>query len=467
METQSIDSSFPDERPVHFIAMDSAGKFFIQEEALAMIRGIKKKVAVITVAGQYRTGKSYLLNRLLGRQSGFELGSTINPCTKGLWIWSKPININENLQAIFLDTEGLASLSRNVHVDTMIFALSLLASSYFIYNSMHALNEKALESLGLIVSLSKYIHVSVRPGNVSEDLEEYSHYFPYFMWVVRDFALKLVNTEQQTVTDRQYLENALRPVDPEGAADVDQVASKNEIRGKLTTFFKERDCITLVRPLSDEKALREIDKVPYENLRPEFRAKMELLIRKVYSNIRPKVIDGQPLTGEMFATLLEQYVAAFNGGTVPTIETAWDQVITLELDRVIEESIEQYKRKVAELSLDRLPMAEEEIKKVDEEAKREAYNKFYESELVNVGPERMSMARTKMEDAFVEIYKKLRSENFNVSYKDSEELFNKLYEKIREQMDTLKTLTYDVVASNWVKLKEVTICVSIVLSRKC
>jgi len=35
------------------------------------------------VAGMYRTGKSYLLNRmLLNRSNGFGVGPTINPCTK-------------------------------------------------------------------------------------------------------------------------------------------------------------------------------------------------------------------------------------------------------------------------------------------------------------------------------------------------------------------------------------------------
>ena len=28
---------------------------------------------------------------LLNRQKGFTVGPTVNPCTKGLWIWSKPI----------------------------------------------------------------------------------------------------------------------------------------------------------------------------------------------------------------------------------------------------------------------------------------------------------------------------------------------------------------------------------------
>ena len=35
----------------------------------------------------YRTGKSYLLNRLMGRSDGFPLGSTVQAKTKGIWMW--------------------------------------------------------------------------------------------------------------------------------------------------------------------------------------------------------------------------------------------------------------------------------------------------------------------------------------------------------------------------------------------
>ena len=36
----------------------------------------EKKVAVVAIAGPYRTGKSFLLNRLLNQSKGFEIGST-------------------------------------------------------------------------------------------------------------------------------------------------------------------------------------------------------------------------------------------------------------------------------------------------------------------------------------------------------------------------------------------------------
>ncbi len=213
--------------------------------------------------------------------------------------------------------------------------------------------------------------------------------------------------------------------------------------------------MTIVRPVGDEATLRNIDKVSYESLRPEFRAKMDTLVKKVFANMRPKSIDGQPLTGEMFANLLEQYVGAFNGGAVPSISSAWERVLVLELDKVVANAVEEYKKKAAQLSLDHLPLSEEELRKIDGEARKCAYRRFYESGLVNIGTERMIETREKMEAIFAETFEKLCAENYNVSYKDCEEFFSKLYGKIKEQMDHLEVLTFDVISSNWLKLREV------------
>ena len=40
------------------------------ESALDILRGIQQPVVVVAVVGLYRTGKSYLMNRLAGQQSG-------------------------------------------------------------------------------------------------------------------------------------------------------------------------------------------------------------------------------------------------------------------------------------------------------------------------------------------------------------------------------------------------------------
>lgn len=43
------------------------------------------------------------------------------------------------------------------------------------------------------------------------DPDEYSQYFPSFMWVVRDFSLQLVDQEGEAITSKEYLEKALQP----------------------------------------------------------------------------------------------------------------------------------------------------------------------------------------------------------------------------------------------------------------
>ena len=87
------------------------------------------------------------------------------------------------------------------------------------------------------------------------------------------------------ISSKQYLENALNPVqgcflvffspfsllhffslcmrltprtDKSGG---DRNKTKNEIRKTISQFFRERDCVTLVRPTVNEKELRHIDKV--------------------------------------------------------------------------------------------------------------------------------------------------------------------------------------------------------------
>lgn len=85
---------FPDGAPaaLQLISYDSdTGLVECGQEALACLRSIKTPVGVIAVTGRARTGKSYILNQLLGQSTGFKLAHSHRPCTKGLWIWSQPI----------------------------------------------------------------------------------------------------------------------------------------------------------------------------------------------------------------------------------------------------------------------------------------------------------------------------------------------------------------------------------------
>lgn len=58
-------------------------EFEINEETREFLKSLEGPIGVLSVAGMYRSGKSYLLNRcLLNRSRGFDVGHTINACTK-------------------------------------------------------------------------------------------------------------------------------------------------------------------------------------------------------------------------------------------------------------------------------------------------------------------------------------------------------------------------------------------------
>ena len=58
-------------------------EFEINEETKEYLKTLEGPIGVLSVAGMYRSGKSYLLNRvLLNRSRGFDVGHTINACTK-------------------------------------------------------------------------------------------------------------------------------------------------------------------------------------------------------------------------------------------------------------------------------------------------------------------------------------------------------------------------------------------------
>lgn len=91
------------------------------------------------------------------------MGPTINPCTKGLWIWKEvfhapnPNGDEEPLPVVIIDTEGLGAFNEDDNHDNKIFLLALLLCSHLIYNSIGSIDENVLNSLSLVVNLSKQL----------------------------------------------------------------------------------------------------------------------------------------------------------------------------------------------------------------------------------------------------------------------------------------------------------------------
>ena len=82
----------------------------------------------------------------------------------------------------------------------------------------------------------------------------------------------------------------------------------------------------MIRPLTKEENLQCLEKIPLDELRPEFVEQIMQLRRKVINRIKPKLMHGKKLNGEMLYNLCLSYVDAINKGVVPNIETAWSYI---------------------------------------------------------------------------------------------------------------------------------------------
>ncbi|KAM3147007.1 hypothetical protein pb186bvf_000723 [Paramecium bursaria] len=266
------------------------------------------------------------------RVEGFEVGNTINACTKGLWIWPELIYIDKK-PILVIDTEGIGSLEEHQNHDVKIFLMAMLLSSYFIYNSLGNIDDMALQNLGLIVNLTKMLQKA--DPNAQKELFQS---FPSFLWVLRDFSLRLEDSYGNKITAKEYLENGLKPL--KGISEA--IENKNKVRRHITQFFQERDCVTLVRPSDDEKILQNLNNISMNDLDNDFREQMSNLRQKLQFKIQFKCYKGKPVTPFTFIEMAKYFVDAINQGVLPVIESQWQMIQNMEFESNVTKCLQNY-----------------------------------------------------------------------------------------------------------------------------
>ena len=378
-------SSFPYQTAIPFVTFDSlTKKFLINEEAKKILsRSENKQIGIVSLVGKYRTGKSFLLNRVLIEKKnlkGFEVAPTIKPCTKGIWLWSNPLMISNKsspncFPAFLIDTEGLGAYDEEINHDTKIFLMAILISSLFIYNSFGTIDEVALNNLSLILNLSKSLKLRNNTNvlNTKEnDDKEMSKYFPSMLWLLRDFALKLEDSDGNVITAKQYLENAL--MEQKGSSE--SIEEKNLVRKMIKTYFNERDCFPMVRPVENENDLQNLMNLPESKIRPEFIKQSNMLKNKIYMKIKPKTFNNKILSGQMLIDLLESVVNAINEGAIPVIENSWNYITNSECIKGIKENTENFRKAI-------LLYQKENITKNDFFSELQRYSQNLIEEIIN------------------------------------------------------------------------------------
>ncbi|KAH0515412.1 Guanylate-binding protein 6 [Microtus ochrogaster] len=332
----------------------------VNQKALEILDKISQPVVVVAIVGLYRTGKSYLMNRLAGQNHGFPLGSTVQSETKGIWMWCVPHPTKPKHTLVLLDTEGLGDVEKVEPTnDSWIFALAVLLSSTFVYNSMGTINHQALEQLHVsyVTELTELIRAKSSPSpDGIKNSTEFVSFFPDFIWTVRDFTLEL-KLDGKSVTEDEYLENALKLI----PGDNPRIQASNLPRECIRHFFPKRKCFVFDRPTNDKELLRKIETISEDQLDPKFQEQTRAFVSYIFTEAKIKTLREGIKASEVFQTFLKSQA------TIESSIMQADTALTAGEKAIAEERAQ---REAAEKEQDLLRQKQEEQQQLMEAQER-------------------------------------------------------------------------------------------------
>ncbi|EGG20437.1 hypothetical protein DFA_07561 [Cavenderia fasciculata] len=319
-------------------------KLVVNRAALELIRDQcgNQRISVLSVNGLLRSGKSYLISRLLGSSNAFSLGNETEPCTHGIWI-ATHIPEHKGMGVILMDCEGIGSAetSTNTNHDMSIFLLSCLLSSTFVYNSLSLPNANDLDKLAVVTNL--FTRLKIKEGEKIDNPQHLVNHMPHFVWVLRDFYLT-PSIDKQTVTAQQYMNNLMTT--NMNFLPPPEETTRNQVKQVLLTCFKSFKVKTTATPSSSGEILRTMDTTDARDLNPEFTG-----------------FNGLPIDAITFTYLVELYTIAVNDpNIIPTLESTWGSTMKIRINSTIEQAERFYKKEmIAQLTKKPLPVEYETL----------------------------------------------------------------------------------------------------------
>uniref|UniRef100_A0AB39J761 Guanylate binding protein 3 n=1 Tax=Stichopus japonicus TaxID=307972 RepID=A0AB39J761_STIJA len=317
-----------EEQCIHINEGAPRNKLQLCEEGLNIIKSIDHSTVVVCITGPVRSGKSFLLSQI---QNGgrFDVHHGTTSKTTGIWIASPECTVMRNghpARLIFLDTEGLGSLNtsdgnEDNTWERKLLALSLLLSSYFIFNSQGTPSYDDLLKLGFLASFSEFVKKAKMPQRRGRHTTHQSNTsLPDFLWLIRDAILQ-PELKNKPCTWSNYIKETI--LQNRNASSPDQ---RNQIRKSMIDTFGEIDAESLPFPSIDRVVIQTLDSPEgISNLNPTFNDALQHITTKINESANVKKEVGKVLKGRDLADLLQAYVNVLNTPNgIIDVESAWD-----------------------------------------------------------------------------------------------------------------------------------------------
>ena len=339
-------------------------------EAINILTALKnEKLCILSINGPISTGKSTLANNIIEKtEQGFKIGEK----TEGIWIWGKPITLNNGSKLLILDCQGLVK-SENDKISYKLFILSILLSTCVVYNTQGELTEDIINDFINNTNLTEKVKINNKTNNV-EDLKEY---FP---------ELIFINNNASKENMKELIE-------------------KNPLYENISKLFED---------------------INYFNTQ-----NYKELVGKIKSEMEYKMLDNNIIDGDSLFGLLQNYIDFLNNGEQPVINSALENVLLSkaknESDLILEDFKNNFNKKLE------YPMSITAIYKIYFELLQKYTVKFCNKVKKCLDPsqtgeylKKLFVDMEKELDTCLETNKDYYDEWFGMEYKELEEVLSKI-----------------------------------------
>lgn len=287
-------------------------------EALSRLTQHDQSISVVSVVGPYHSGKSFLLNALLGNTQVFSIGRRTSPETMGIWLCRTEMRASDGSEVWLLDSEGFFGPSVAESYDAKIFTVASLLGAHLVYNTVKIIDQQAVSLLEMLARRAQLFRTRSAAEPAQVDTPEFLSVrsFPPLTWVVEDFVQELPTEHRvkdgATAWLRSYLSTVNDTSDPQG--------NKEHFLSRLYSDLKVH---TLFLPATSKEGLQDLSRLSWDQLTPEFKEEMAALRTHVLSNLEARRFEGKPMTGRTLERALRFIVQALQRGMFHELPSLW------------------------------------------------------------------------------------------------------------------------------------------------
>ncbi|XP_076818810.1 atlastin-2-like [Clavelina lepadiformis] len=309
--------------PVPVVLVNDDHTFTLDEDAISSIL-LKKEIAdlpvvVISVAGAFRKGKSFLLNFLLRFLSNYENENWIGDSdeslsgfswrggsdrvTTGILMWSEVFQISTpaglKVAVVLMDTQGAFDSSSTVKDCATVFALSTMTSSVQIYNISQNIQEDDFQHLELF---TEYGRLALEESDVKP--------FQSLQFLVRDWSYPY-EYEYGVEGGRKLLNKRLELSEK-------QHEELQRVRTHIRSCFDDLSCFLMPHP-GLAVATNPHFKGALKDITPDFKEYMLKLAPMLLApeKLKVKEIHGSAVKCSELVEYFRSYIKIYHGEKLP------------------------------------------------------------------------------------------------------------------------------------------------------